>query len=368
MELPKFKRVLIKLGTQVVTDENGLFAETRIREILKGLHSFPHIEFLIVSSGAVGLGRNALGISKNISTSQKQACAAVGQTLLMNSYNKILSKLDQKAAQLLVSADDLTDRIKYLNFQKTLIELLKLKTLPIINENDSISTVELEAQSKSFGDNDKLSALVSSKMSVDLLIILTNVDGVYTDNPFTSKDAKKISLIKSFEELKEIKVGGTSASGRGGLKTKLEAVRVAALNGVFTVVAPGHEKDIIKKILSTVTWNSESPGTLILPANRMSQRKNWIGFSSNTSGIVIVNAGAAMALIEKKASLLPIGIVDVKGEFKSGDVLSIQDEAGVEIGRGICDYSSTDLKRLKGQKNEEAIHRDNLVIYKDYQL
>lgn len=368
MEMPKFKRILIKLGTQVVTDENGIFAEKRIREILKDLKEFSDKEFLIVSSGAVGLGRNALGITKNISTSQKQACAAVGQTLLMNSYNKILSKLDRKAAQLLVTADDLTDRTKYLNFRETLNELLKLKTLPIINENDSISTVELATQQKSFGDNDKLSALVSSKMSVDLLIILTNVDGVYTDNPFTSKDAKKMSLIKNFDELKDVKAEGASATGRGGLKAKLEAVRVAALNGVFTVVAPGHHKNVINKILSTKTWGEHAPGTLILPASRISQRKNWIGFSSNTMGIVVVNGGAADALVNKKASLLPIGIVEVKGEFKSGEVLSIHNENGMEIGRGICDYSSVELNRLKGQKSEEVIHRDNLVIYKDYQL
>jgi len=368
MEMPKFKRVLIKLGTQVVIDEKGMFAESRIKGILKNLLEFPDIDFLIVTSGAVGLGQNALAITKSISTTQKQACAAVGQTLLMNSYNKLLSKLDRKAAQLLVTADDLTDRTKYLNFQETLNELLKLKVLPIINENDSISTVELAAQSKSFGDNDKLSALISSKMNVDLLIILTNVDGLYTENPFTSPDAKKVSYVKGFAELKNIKVDGKSAAGRGGLKTKLEAIRVAALNGICTVVAPGFERNVIKKILSQATWTSKSPGTIILPASRMSQRKNWIGFSSNTSGIVIVNPGAEDALTNKKASLLPNGVVDIKGDFKAGEVLSIQNESGIEIGRGICDFSSPELKQLKGQKGQEIIHRNNLVIYKDYQL
>lgn len=366
MDISKSKRILIKLGTQIVI-ENQNFALTRIKNILNNIAHFKEKEFIIVTSGAVALGKTALKISKTDSIEKKQACAATGQILLMESYNKILKKLGITSSQLLVTADDLTDRKKYLNFSNTLETLITMKALPLINENDSVSTVELVNQNHSFGDNDKLSAIVASKMNVGLLIILTDVPGVFTENPYKSTMAKRLSLIEKFSELKKIRAEGKSDSGRGGLQTKLDAVRVAQLNGVATIIASGLEKNIIQKILSVQKWQTDSPGTLIVPETKISHKKNWIGYSTSTKGIVLINEGAKVALLQKNASLLPVGIIEIKGEFKSKDVVSIQDENGNEIGRGIVSLSSADLKILKGKRAKEVIHRDDLIVYKDYQ-
>ncbi len=357
----------MKFGTQVVTDDAGDFATTRMRGLINDLLAFPELEIVIVTSGAVGLGRYASQKSKAKTTIEKQAFAAIGQSRLMAAYNRIFAKKKRLAAQLLVTSDDLTDRQKYLNFSDTLQALLQMHAVPVINENDTVSTVELESVKKSFGDNDKLSALVAAKINADHLIILSNVDGIYTKNPFANKDARKLSYIDSFDRLKDVSTDGTSERGRGGFTSKLEAARVASLSGVNTIIANGFTKGILKTLLKQTVWTDNSPGTMIVPAQKISARKNWIGYSSNSKGILHVNDGAANAILERNSSLLSIGLIHVEGSFVSGDVVSIETTTGIEIAKGKCRMSSAELNVQIGQKGAIAVHRDDMVIFKDYQ-
>lgn len=381
--LASAKRIIIKLGTQVAVDATGALALERLQNLTRQWVELRQRgkELIIVSSGAVGLGRNRLNLNGPLSLSEKQACAAVGQNLLMDIYRDLFEPAGLITAQVLLTAMDFADRKHYLNLRHTLETLLKLAVIPIINENDTTSTMELqeEGYTKGFGDNDKLSALVASKLDADLLVILTNVDGLYTDNPETNPAAEKISRIERFDDLQHIQASGQSSLGRGGMTSKLEAARIAAISGLHTYITSGVKADSLQPLL-----NPESPpsGTLILPQSSLSGRKRWIGMASGYHGVVVVNDGARQALVEQQASLLPIGIVSVQGEFSAQQVVSIQDEQGREIGRGVSGFSSDDVYRIQGVRSEkiaerlgqtptssdrhEVVHRDDLVIFEDY--
>lgn len=385
------KRIVIKLGTQVVIDEGALAAERlaglvgQCAELIRAGK-----EIILVSSGAVGLGRRTLAASlekgRPLTLTEKQACAAVGQNLLMDAYRELFGKSGIVTAQVLLTAMDFAERKHYLNLRQTLETLLRLKAIPIINENDTVSTMELqdEGYTKGFGDNDKLSALVAGKLGADLLVILTNVDGIYTENPETNPRATRIARIERFGELHDIQVAGQSAMGRGGMASKLEAARIASISGVYTFIVSGLRPDPLIPLLSDTT---EPAGTLVLPQAAMRGKKRWIGMASGYHGVVVVNDGARKALVENRASLLPIGVVNVEGEFTAQQVVSIQDENGVEVGRGITRFSATDLHKIKGVRSEkiaailglngngaektekeEVIHRDNLVIFEEYRV
>lgn len=384
------KRIVIKLGTQVVLElagnADGQFASERLAGLTRQCAELARQgkEVILVSSGAVGLGRQALNLSGALDLNEKQACAAVGQNLLMEAYRKLFQESGLITAQVLLTAMDFADRKHYLNLRQTLETLLKLGVVPIINENDTTSTMELQEEryTKSFGDNDMLSALVASKLDADLLVILTNVDGIYTDNPFTNPEARLVPLIEHFQDLRNIDATGQSLLGRGGMSSKLEAARMAALSGVHTLITSGTRPQPLAALLSS----EASTGTLVLPQASLSGKKRWIGMASGYHGILLVNEGARKALVEKQASLLPIGVVAVQGEFAAQQVVSIQNEAGIEIGRGLTHFSSEEIDRLKGlrseqiparngqeangkaQDREEVIHRDNLVIFEEYGL
>ncbi|HEX4922473.1 MAG TPA: glutamate 5-kinase [Bdellovibrionales bacterium] len=371
------KRIVVKLGTQIVI-ENGTFALARIEEIVTACHAHAEKgrEFIFVSSGAVGLGRGVLGLERKVDLQEKQACAAVGQGLLMNAYRQVFGRHEWMTAQLLLTADDFSHRKRYLNLRSTMETLLKMGVAPIINENDPVSTMELQEDGriKSFGDNDKLSALVAGKLGADLLIILTDVGGVYAENPRENPNAERIDVIDSFQKLSSIKFGSSSKLGRGGMQSKLDAARVAAICGVQTVIASGLESGTIARVLS-----GERAGTLVLPQSALPGRKRWIGLSSGAVGAVVVNEGAKKALVEKRASLLPSGVVATEGEFKALDVVSIVDERKIELGRGIVNFGAKDVRKILGKHSREiakllgetphdtVIGRDNLVIFEEYQ-
>jgi glutamate 5-kinase len=369
-ELEEAQRIVIKLGTHLLTQEDGGVAVSRLGKLVSQcayLVAKKRKNLILVSSGAVGMGRAALGLQKLSDLSAKQACAAVGQGLLMRQYQRHFSKHGLMTAQLLVTADDFSDRRRYLNLRETLERLLSFGVVPIVNENDSVSTMELreDARTHSFGDNDLLSALVASKLGADLLLILTNVDGIYDGHPTKDPNARRIKELDNFEDLKRLGLKGVSAYGRGGVTSKIEAARLASLGGVRTIIASGFKAGAIL----------ECDGTLVEPRLKLKQRKRWIGLSSGFGGVIRVNQGAVDALIQKKASLLPSGVIGVRGCFVANEVVSVETEQGREIGRGIVHFSSEQIDSIQGchsreisrrlgeTDHQEVIHRDNLVIF-----
>jgi len=376
-DLKKAKRIVFKLGTNIITNEGGNIALSRVYSLIESIAELKEKgrEIILVTSGAVGMGEKLLDYPKNCDPiSIKQAFAAVGQGRLMHFYAEAFEKFNIKTAQVLLTADDFSRRKKYLSLRNTLNTLLELGVIPIINENDAISTSELECYKEDgvvicFGDNDKLSALVAGKLDADILVMLSDVDGVYNGNPKTDKNAELIPLIPEITPEIESYCFAASKGGRGGMKTKIEAARIVTHSGCMMIVAGGKDKEIIRKI-----FNAEEAGTLFLPVEQLSGRKKWIAFASNISSYIQVNEGAKRALIEKKASLMPIGITGIKNTFKKGDVIGILDENGQEFARGMTNYSSSECKKVIGMHSEEieeflgfknydtVITRDNIVI------
>ncbi|MCB0349687.1 MAG: glutamate 5-kinase [Bdellovibrionales bacterium] len=369
------QRVVIKLGTGLVVDDKFKFNAKLIKSVVKQILNLrkKNIEVVLVSSGAIGLAKSEIQYNLNLTLEQKQALAAIGQPLLMNHYTKLFSVHKVKVAQVLLTTNDLSERESYMNLRLVFDELLSQGVIPIVNENDCVSTKEIVAgQGKIFGDNDVLSALVASKLDASHLIILTDVAGVYNKNPYEYKDAKVISHITRLSDFPKIELGKKSKLGRGGMLTKVKAAQTASVCGVTTIIASGYEKNIL---VNTVC-GEKIEGTIVTPLGRLQMRKKWLGFSKSASGLVVINDGARLALEEKHASLLPVGVVDVQGEFKSGDLICIMSQEQFEIARGLSKYSSSDLKKVLGMKNqdikkinlsfsEELVHRDNLVVFKE---
>ncbi|MBI4850209.1 MAG: glutamate 5-kinase [Acidobacteria bacterium] len=374
------QRIVVKVGTNVIMREDGAVALGRIYNLIESLANLRKQgkDVLLVSSGAVGLGAQRLMLDKKPKQlNLKQACAAIGQGRLMAIYEDAFEKLGVVVAQVLLTEDDFTNRNRYINLQATLTKLLELGVIPVINENDTVSTLELEralseeskAHTPVFGDNDKLSALVMSKILADLLIIVSDVDGLYTSNPKKDKSAKLIPVVNKITPEIESIAEGASDRGRGGMKTKVEAAKIATSSGGLVVIASGKILGVLERIFA-----GEAIGTVFLPVTQLSSKKRWIAYASALSGTLVVNLGAKLALLNKKASLLPAGIVKLEGNFDRGEVVSISDEIGVEFARGIVNYSSQDATKLIGihsdnieylvdQKNHDAlITRDNIVI------
>ena len=375
------ERIVVKLGTQVVLDAtSGTPALDRISAILldiKTLLALGH-EVILVSSGAIGMGRQALKLSGQLTLAQRQACASAGQVRILSLYDQMCAVLGITIAQILVTSHDFADRAAYLNLGNTCEALLSLGTLPIFNENDVVSTAGIKDRGdiggqRSFDDNDKLSALVAGKLCADVLVILTNVDGVYSDNPETNPRAERVPFIHSLQQLNSISCSGTSNLGRGGMTSKLEASKIAALCGVKTVIASASKPNSVLAALTAgagTTINLRHAHAPILRG-----KKRWFGTASGFSGIITIDAEARTVLERGGASLLPVGVVKVEGEFEIGDVVSIIDEQGVEIGRGIASQMASSLRRvaglrseeaapfLAGQDKEETVHRDSLVVF-----
>jgi glutamate 5-kinase len=375
------QRVVVKLGTNVLCRENGELATSRLYALVEDLVDAHRSgkELILVSSGSISLGMHRLGLgTQPESLATKQACAAIGQIQLMGTYEQAFDRSGITTAQLLLTESDFSNRGRYLNLRNTMQKLLQLGTIPIVNENDTVSTMEIETHLHEetdgsavvFGDNDMLSALVASKLGADLLVILSNVDGLHDKDPNSCSDSKRLATVTSITSEVESLASGRSPLGRGGMKTKIQAARVATRSGTITIVARGTETGALSQILA-----GDDVGTCFLPQKALSSRKRWIAFASSVTGRVRVNAGARDALLRKRASLLFAGVTALEKGFATGDIVSIVDDAGEEVARGISNYSSDEASPLVGRKSaeistlrpdqplrEELIHRDNIVI------
>jgi glutamate 5-kinase len=309
-------------------------------------------EVVLVTSGAVGAGMGVLGFAERPGeVAEQQACAAVGQSRLMAVYEKLFREHGLHVAQVLLAHDDLQDKERHRNARNTLVTLLRRGVVPIINENDAVSTTELK-----FGDNDQLSALVATLLPADLLVILTTVEGVIEH--FGKPNARTVPVVERIDDALERMAGGTeSATAIGGMKSKVQAARIVARSGIPLIIASGRKKDALARILA-----GEEEGTFFLPqAAKLKGRKRWIAFFNHPRGAVFVDRGAEEALRAKGRSLLPPGIVRCEGDFLAGEVVSICTLDGVEFARGISGFSAAEIRAWTTPR-AEAVHRDNLVV------
>lgn len=361
-------RIVVKVGTSTLTHATGKLNLQRIEKLVRELADLAnqHKEILLVTSGAVGAGMEKLGWQeKPRSIADKQAAAAVGQGMLMHIYEKIFAEYGQIVAQVLLTREDSINRKRFLNSRNTLLGLIKHDVIPIINENDVVAWEELK-----IGDNDNLSALVAGLVDADALIILSDVDGVYTENPAQNSQARLIAVIEEITpEIEEIAGGPGTLRGTGGMYTKIQAGKIAMNSGVPMVIANGGDDGNIRNILA-----GQEIGTLFLPKDqKLHMRKCWIAYGAMPQGRLTVDDGAETALKEGK-SLLPKGLLAIQGEFEQGNIIAVINQSGKELARGIVNYDHEELDRIKGVHShdiasflgykhfDEVVHRDNLVL------
>jgi glutamate 5-kinase len=362
------KRVVIKLGTSTVTGPQGELSSERIEPIVRAIATLQtdHRQVVLVSSGAVGLGRGWLGLhpSRLKDMATKQACAAVGQSLLMEAYKRLFGAYDVKTAQVLLTEEDFSNWRRYSNLRRTMEKLIGFGVLPIVNENDTVSTAELEtvgdgSRSAAFSDNDRLAALVMSGLEADALILLTNVDGLLGTETSTKHKRtgsgmrpQLIPLIsKVTPELRAV-ASGPSQSGRGGMVTKLEAAEIAMNCGGVAVIANGSRPETLPRIFA-----GEPEGTVFLPSSRMKGKRRWLAYAAGVRGRVVVDAGAQRAITRGKASLLSTGVVRVERPFAPMDVVSIANVDGNEFARGVANCASE-----VAASTRVLFTRDNIVL------
>lgn len=362
-------RLVVKVGTKILVDDGN--AISKELDHLAGQLSLLHdrgYAVVLVTSGAVGVGMGALGYeTRPKELPEKQACAAIGQIRLMHMYSESFARRGKTVAQILLSGDDFRDRTRFNNIRKTVGTLLEKRVIPIINENDTITTEEIKV-----GDNDKLSADVAHFLEADLLIILSDEAGLYTKNPKTHADAEAIAVVPRITpdilKLAEEKPG--SKVSVGGMKAKLLAIRQAAEAGTPAVLTRGHGARLLDLV------QGEPIGTLFLPnPDKIGRNKRWLAFVSKARGQLLLDEGGVRAMKTRKSSLLPAGIKECKGAFKAGDFVEVCSLEGEVIGRGRAAYSATEVQLIRGQKSariaellgrkgpDEVIHKDQLVIY-----
>ncbi|MDE2750307.1 MAG: glutamate 5-kinase [Chloroflexota bacterium] len=362
------KRIVLKLGTSVLTKGSANLNRQRMLELAQqvaALHARGY-EIIVVSSGAQTAGRSQLDFPDlGKSVPAKQMLSAVGQSHLMRIYQDLFDIFEIRAAQILLTRDDLSHRLRYLNARDTLDTLIEQRIIPIVNENDTIATEEIRV-----GDNDNLSALVASVVDADLLIILTDQPGIFTDDPRKNPEAALIQNIAQVsDELFALAGGAGSQVGTGGMVTKIQAARIASRSGIETIIASGSEKDVVTRLVA-----GERIGTRIEAAkDRSESRKRWL-LTDRTQGSVVVDAGAASVLLRGGASLLPVGIREVRGDFERGATLAVLTPEGREIAHGLSNYESADLRKICGVKSSKivdilgysygdaALHRNNLAL------
>ncbi|NLV44950.1 MAG: glutamate 5-kinase [Candidatus Hydrogenedentes bacterium] len=368
----KVKRIVIKIGTNLLTGKkafDGHVLEEMVKEVceLKRDHG---TDIVIVSSGAVGCGMMMLGLTKRpVSLPEKQAVAAVGQARLMHYYETLFQTYGDglTTAQVLLTQADLDSRQNYLNVRNTLNTLFAIGTvIPVINENDSTATEELK-----FGDNDTLAAKIAAKINAGLLILLTDVEGLYDKNPAEDQSARLICDVERITPDLEAAAGGAgSIAATGGMRTKIDAAKIATAAGVDCVITSGHQRRVIHRVLS-----GEAVRTRFFPAKvALTHRKRWIAFGRATSGAIHVDNGARNAIVNQGKSLLPAGITAVEGRFNAGASVRVMDASGALIARGLVNYDSEALRAIQGKKSgtvaailgrkdfDEAIHRNNMVV------
>jgi glutamate 5-kinase len=362
------KRILIKIGSAVLTGSDGLDLKL-IDSIVKDMSTLAGRGFslVLVSSGAIISGKHRLKIIEPLkSIPEKQAAAAIGQGRLMRVYSKSFEKNGLYVAQILLTLSDMTDRQRYLNIRNTLSTLMEWETIPIINENDTVAVDEIK-----FGDNDNLAAMIANIIEADLFINLTSTEGLYDCNPSLSKKSKLIHIVPEFTEaIEAAATAETSSSGTGGMKSKVQAAKKVTSIGIPCIIAPGKKKKVLLDIME-----GKDIGTLFLPmTDRLNSKKYWIAFTLRPRGKLVLDDGAKKALLEQGKSLLPSGITDVEGSFNPGDPVICVDSEGAILAKGLVNFNSEEISKIKGLKTkqigqvlghkdyDEVIHRDNMAI------
>ncbi|MBN2284617.1 MAG: glutamate 5-kinase [Deltaproteobacteria bacterium] len=368
--LKKARRVLVKIGSGVLTGKDGLDTEI-IENIVDEIaaHSREGYQFVIVSSGAIASGMHRMGFTQRLqSMPQKQAAAAIGQGRLMRVYSNAFVKHDMVAAQILLTMSDLTDRQRFLNTRNTLSVLLEWNVVPIINENDTVAVEEIK-----FGDNDNLAAMIANIIEANLVINLTNTKGLYDKNPKETGKSRLIPLVREItEEIENMASSEADPVGMGGMKSKVIAARKVTTFGIPYIIAHGKTQGIITDVLA-----GKNRGTLFLPMEQhLTSKKYWIAFTLRSRGKIYIDEGARQAIVNQGKSLLPSGIIGIEGNFSVGDPVVCVCGDGTNVAKGLVNYSSTDIDKIKGLKTskieqvlgskpyDEVIHRDNLAVSK----
>ncbi|HET6880454.1 MAG TPA: glutamate 5-kinase [Pirellulales bacterium] len=362
--------IVVKVGTRILTRPDGRLNEERIAGLAEEIHQAMVLgrKVVLVSSGAVGAGMGALGLSERPrDLAHLQAVAAVGQCQLVQTYDRSLRAHGRHAAQVLLIADDLDDRTRYLNVRNTLLRLLEYGAVPIINENDTVSVEELQT---TFGDNDRLAAMVTNLLRAPLLVLLSDVDGLYDGDPQTAGAQLIPTVTKIDESVLALVRDRRTGLSKGGMASKLAAAKMATLAGENVIIANGREPGALRRILA-----GEVEGTLVTAQPQaLTSWKRWIGFTAQPRGYLVLDDGARRAIEKQGRSLLAIGVVDCTGDFAKGDVLALRDSHGAEFARGLTNYAAADVQRIKGLKTDaiaaalghcpyqEVIHRDNMVV------
>ena len=367
--LNKAKRVVVKVGSAILAGKDGLNHEV-INNLACGI-AFLHNsgrEVILVTSGAVAAGKRKVKFpdDQELTMREKQALAAIGQSRLMHDYDEAFSRHDKNIAQILLTHSDLADRKRYLNVRNTILTLFNFGVIPVINENDTVSTEELK-----FSDNDNLGALVANLIEADMFICLTDVDALYDRNPLTDPEAKAIYTVTEVTEEIEAMAGNSkSALGTGGMRSKIHAAKMVSAGGGSSFIGPGRRKDILQQLFS-----GAMVGTFFLPrTEKMQSRKRWIAYVLKPQGSLVLDQGACLAVTTKGKSLLPSGVLDVQSEFEQGDCVRCVDEHNHPVAVGLVNFCSEDLRKIKGlrsdkiesvlgfKESDEVLHRDNLVI------
>jgi glutamate 5-kinase len=361
--------IVVKIGTNLLADKMQGINTERIGAIAKSVAALRAngSNVAIVTSGAIGAGVAALHLAERPKTiPDKQATAAIGQPLLMEAYETAFRRQHQPIAQLLLTKDDFTTRKRFVNAKNTFAALFEKNVVPVINENDTVAVEEIK-----LGDNDNLSAMVATLIEADVLVILTDIDGLYSDDPTINPKATLIPIVEKITpSVERFAKRSNSELSTGGMATKLQAAKRCVRAGIAVIIANGKNPNALNNIFAGTIY-----GTVFLPAEKkLSERKEWIGFISHTAGSIVVDDGAKNALLKQHKSLLPSGIMEVRGEFKAKDIISIADAKGRIIGKGMTRFSAAELGKIKGKKSSEmenilhrnapaeVIHRDNLVM------
>ena len=371
------RRVVVKLGSGTVADPETGLRESTIRALAAQLSEAldgAGVSFVVVTSGAIAAGRKKLGMAERPRTmALKQAAAAVGQTTLMRAYERAFEKRGRHVAQLLLTHEDFENRERYVNARNTLETLLTRGIVPIVNENDTVAIEEIRLEGDGSGANDHLATLVTQMIGADLLILLTDSDGLHTRDPHRHADARRISIVENLddESVRKAVGRGTSATGTGGMASKIHAARVLSASGIPVAIASGLSRRSVLDVLA-----GKDVGTLILPrkTGRLPSRKMWIAYARHAHGTIVVDDGARKVLLEGGKSLLPAGVVGLHGDFQPGDAVSIADRRGRVFARGIARWGSDQVERGKGKRSgeirallgadtpAEVVHRDDLTI------
>ena len=371
--LKKIDRVVIKIGSSSLTLKEGGLDLLNMKKFVSEVAELKKegMEVIVVTSGAIAAGLKYLKIpARPRDISALQAAASVGQVELMRTYGDLFAEYGLKVGQILLTREDTTRRKQYLNIKNTIENLLKLNVIPIINENDSSAVEEIK-----FGDNDRLAAMVASLTEADLLIVLSDIEGLYDKNPQEYNDAKLISFVEKITPAVEQLAGGIGSTyGSGGMISKIKAAKICSFSGIAMVIANSKTEGVLKKII-----NFEQIGTFFAPQTlrKVKSLKRWIAFGVKTKGSIVIDSGAEEAVKSKGKSILPVGILKVEGKFSKGDTLKVFSQGGELIGKGISNFSDEEINKIKGMNEKqilkkfgslvcaEVIHRDSLVVFKE---